>query len=215
VIDEILPRDVATAWLPGDAVPSALPPEEEAVLGSALEQRRRDFALGRQCARAAIAALGRAAGPLLSTASRAPSWPDGLVGSITHCAHYCAAAVADADAYWNVGIDAETDAPLPPGVDAMVLDDAERAWIARAPAGPSWDRLVFSAKETVFKTWHPLTGAWLGFHDAAVTVDAAAGQFVAALRPGLPVPVPPRLARLRGRFLIRAGVIATAIALSR
>ncbi|MBS0558672.1 MAG: 4'-phosphopantetheinyl transferase superfamily protein [Proteobacteria bacterium] len=215
MIKDILPHDVAAAWVPGDAAPEPLPPEEEAALVRAVEKRRREFALGRLCARRAITALGRAPVPLPSGPSRAPVWPAGLVGSITHCAPYCAAAVADAALYWGVGIDAEPDEPLPPGVAEMVLTGTERAWIAAAAPIPSWDRLVFSAKEAVFKVWHPLTGAWLGFHDADLSVDPDRGVFTATLLRAPPQPQAAPLRRLCGRFLVRGKVIVTAIALPR
>jgi len=215
MIEEILPRGVAAAWLPGDAVPEPLPREEEAALVRAVEKRRREFALGRSCARRAIAALGYTPVPLPPGPSRAPVWPAGLVGSITHCAPYCAAAVAEAAAYWGVGIDAEPDEALPPGVSGMVLTAAERGWIAAAPSGVCWDRLVFSAKEAVFKVWHPLTGAWLGFQDAELAVDPRGGAFEATLLRAPPPPTAAPLMRLSGRFLVRAKVIVTAIALTR
>ncbi len=43
------------------------------------------------------------------------------------------------------------------------------------PPGPSWDRLLFSAKESVYKAWFPLTGRWLGFEEAAITINPADG----------------------------------------
>jgi 4'-phosphopantetheinyl transferase EntD len=110
-----------------------------------------------------------------------------------------------------IGIDAEPDAALPPGLIGSVASGAEKAWIARqaaagptvcAAAGPTvcWDRLLFSAKEAVAKLWYPLTGDWLGFGQLAV-FPATAGTFDAHVAGS----------RLSGRWLARDGLIVTAV----
>ena len=65
-----------------------------------------------------------------------------------------------------VGIDAQPHGPLPPGVGASVTVAQEREMLGRLTrTGPSiqWDRLLFSAKEAIYKAWNPLTHRWLGF----------------------------------------------------
>ena len=44
-----------------------------------------------------------------------------------------------------------------------------------------WDRVLFSAKESIYKAWFPLTGRWLGFEEASLSIDPAAGTFAARL----------------------------------
>jgi enterobactin synthetase component D / holo-[acyl-carrier protein] synthase len=145
-----------------------------------------------------------------------------VVGSITHCAGYRAAAVARRA---DLGVDAEPDEPLPDGVLDQVSRPEERAWLAgpaaAAPGGPCWDRLLFCVKEAVYKAWFPLTGQWLGFEDAAVQL-AADGTFRAQLlvpgpllpgpRPGDPVPGGQRLTGFTGRWRSSHGLLLTAIA---
>jgi len=166
-------------------------------------RRRAEFAAGRACARAALAALGLPAAPVLAGRGGEPCWPAGVTGSITHCAGYraCAAArIADVAA---IGIDAEPDAGLPAGLIESVAGQAERAWIARhAASDPAvcWDRLLFSAKEAVGKLWYPLTGHWPGAGQLAV-FPAAAGTFEAHVAGS----------RLAGRWLARGGLIVTAV----
>jgi len=41
--------------------------------------------------------------------------------------------------------------------------------------------LLFSGKEAVFKAWFPMTGRWLDFKDAEVTVDPFSGAFNAKI----------------------------------
>jgi 4'-phosphopantetheinyl transferase EntD len=190
---------------PPDAV---LFPEEEAVVAAAVDKRRREFTTARVCARAALASLGLPATPILPGQRGAPGWPEGVVGSMTHCAGYRAAALAhDRDAL-TIGIDAEVHEALPVGVLDLVSLPAERARLRQLSAdepGVCWDRLLFSVKESVYKAWFPLTRTWLDFEEAEVTLDPSGG-FTAALL--VPAPVP----GFSGRWLVRDGLLLTAIA---
>jgi 4'-phosphopantetheinyl transferase superfamily len=69
----------------------------------------------------------------------------------------------------------------PRGVLEAISLPPERAMIARLAAavpGTCWDRLLFSAKESVYKAWFPLTRLWLEFSEAEVVIDPVAGTFV-------------------------------------
>jgi len=138
-------------------------------------------------------------------------WPDGVVGGITHCAGYRAAAVARTDDLAGLGIDAEPAEPLPEGVrDRVTLAD-ERAVLAelavREPA-IAWDKLVFCAKEAIYKVWFPAAGTWLGFEEARVLPDPD-GTFTAELLTAQPSPFH---GPLRGRWLARDGLVLAALA---
>ncbi|MGW6533332.1 4'-phosphopantetheinyl transferase family protein [Streptomyces venezuelae] len=198
---------------PADAV---LFPEEEAVVANAVAKRRNEFTTVRHCARTALARIGVPPAPILPGHRGAPGWPDGVVGSMTHCAGYRAAVVARAGEVTSVGIDAEPGEPLrDPDVLNLVADETERAVLAslgsRQPATP-WDRLLFSAKESVYKTWFPLTGRWLGFEDARVEL-APDGTFTARLLVEGPVVAGTELKGFSGRWTVRDGIAATAIVL--
>jgi 4'-phosphopantetheinyl transferase EntD len=65
--------------------------------------------------------------------------------------------------------DAEPDEPLPRGVLDDIALPLERERLG-ARDGPPPDRLLFSAKETVYKAWFPLARRWLGFDDVVVTL---------------------------------------------
>ena len=86
--------------------------------------------------------------------------------------------------------------------------------LARSAPGPSWDRMLFCAKETVYKTWFPLTGRWLGFEGADVTLDPA-GTFTARLLVPGAAPDGRALTAFAGRWLARRGLIVTAICVPR
>ncbi|WP_419998123.1 4'-phosphopantetheinyl transferase family protein [Streptomyces boninensis] len=139
-------------------------------MAGASAERRREFTTVRGCARAALAALGAARAPLVPGAMGAPRWPAGVVGSMTHCAGYRAAAVAATRDIAALGIDAEPREPLPPTVAAHLLHDAEAAWLRKVfPGGePPADRLVFSAKEAAYKAYSPWLGSRHGIRDFTV-----------------------------------------------
>ena len=183
--------------------------EEARALGAAVDARRREFTTGRACARQALAQLGLPAAPVARGAHGEPLWPPEVVGSITHCARYRAVALARRRDVLTVGIDAEPDAPLPAGVLATVASEEERRALAAHAAGACWDRVLFSAKEAVFKASFPLTGRMLGFEDAEVRIDPARGTFAARLLAGGP------LDAVHGRWLAADGIVATAVVVAR
>jgi 4'-phosphopantetheinyl transferase EntD len=195
--------------IPGDE--TALP-EERLALGAASAGRRREFGAGRACARMALAALGRPAVAILRGAQREPVWPRDVAGSITHCAGYCAAAVADSASVASLGIDAEPDEPLPAGILQRISRPEERGPLEVLPRGGAcWDRLLFCAKESVFKAWFPLFRCWLGFEDARVAFDATRSAFVASiLRSRVGGSGEVRL-RMRGRFGRERGILVAAV----
>ncbi|MDR0283885.1 MAG: 4'-phosphopantetheinyl transferase superfamily protein [Propionibacteriaceae bacterium] len=179
----VLPPAVAVVETRADHA-AELWPAEAAVVAGAAPARQAEFATGRWCARAALDALGEPAVPLVPGPRRAPSWPDGVVGSLTHCAGYRAAAVARANQFRAIGVDAEPNLPLSEAVLTRVSSEAERAGVGalgRSQPGIAWDRLLFSAKESVYKAWSVLTQAPLGFADAVVGFGAD-GTFAFALR---------------------------------
>lgn len=188
---------------------SGLLPEEARLVENAVNGRRWDFASGRTCARQALTDLGFPPAPILSGTHREPLWPEGVVGAITHTDGYAAAAVAPADRAVGVGIDAEPDAPLPDGVRRRIAFDEELTWLDSAPdVGVGHpDRLLFSAKEAVYKVWYPLARRWLGFDDARVEIDAGTRSFRATIAVDGPV------RRLDGRYDSIDGVILSAIEL--
>ncbi|MFF3866775.1 4'-phosphopantetheinyl transferase [Micromonospora sp. NPDC001898] len=210
---DLLPPEVAVAVAGSDDWAGELLPAERACLGErAVESRQRDFTAGRVCARRALTRLGVPAVALPSAPDRSPVWPAGVVGTITHTRGYCAAAAARADQVRSVGMDAEQHRELNAGVRRLIGLPEEWDGCARLPAGVSWPAVLFSAKETVYKVWHPIVGTWLDFHDALVELDPDSGLFTARIAAArldaAPVPDPP--ATITGRFAVDAGLVRTA-----
>ncbi|GLY88668.1 4'-phosphopantetheinyl transferase [Actinoallomurus iriomotensis] len=215
MIERILPPQVASADAFDDRGAVVLFPEEEAAVARAVDKRRREFTTARGCARRALAVLGLPPAPIVPGERGAPGWPAGVVGSMTHCDGYRASAVAWEKEVRTVGLDAEPNGPLPDGVLEAVTGPAERAWIERRDgdgSGVCWDRLLFSAKESVYKAWFPLTRRWLGFEEAVVTPDPDAGTFTARLCVPGPVVDGRALTGFTGRWIVDRGLVVTAIA---
>ena len=214
-MDDLLPAGAHAVEMFTDPPGARLLPAEEAALGDAGAKRRAEFTTTRICARQALLRLGLAGVPVIPGPDRAPRWPAGVVGSITHCPGYRAAVVARAGRYASLGIDAEPVGPLPDLVVRRIALNSERVWLAELAAtrpGVCWDRLLFSAKESVYKAWYPLARRWLGFRDARLTVDPQQATFHAELLVPGPTFGTGELTGFTGRWLVRDGFVLTAIA---
>jgi 4'-phosphopantetheinyl transferase EntD len=214
MLAELLPSEVQSTEVFGDGCDDGeLLPAEKAVVAGASDKRRREFTGVRVCARLALARAGFRPAPILPGPTGAPQWPSGVVGSVTHCDGYRAAAVARDAAFAAIGIDAEPNAPLPAGVLAKVASESEQAALAalaRQTREICWDRMIFSAKEAVYKAWSPATGRWLGFTDAEVDLDPG-GMFTARLLVTGPLVGGRPLITYHGSWAVGRGVVVTAV----
>ena len=125
-MDNLMPPEVAFAQAREDASMDTMWPEEIEAMSSTTESRRREYATVRHCARQALSILGIDPVPILNDDKRCPQWPTGIVGSMTHCRGYRAAAVARAESYRTLGLDAEPALALPPGVLMRITNESER-----------------------------------------------------------------------------------------
>jgi 4'-phosphopantetheinyl transferase EntD len=208
----LLDPRIAVAEAPLSGAPPDLPADEAFSIAHAIPRRRLEFATGRDCARRAMAALGHARASIPRGQDRAPIWPDGLVGNITHTDDWVAAAVARRDqGFAAIGIDLEPAAALPPDLWAPVCAPEEQAklTVIRGITPGLAARLAFCMKEAAFKCQYTLSRAMLEFVDLAIDVDAEAGTFAATYRKAVP---PFDIHdRLFGRFTIAADHIASAV----
>ncbi|WP_405717128.1 4'-phosphopantetheinyl transferase [Streptomyces sp. NBC_00046] len=218
MIEKILPSRVAVAEAFSDLPDAVLLPGEEELAHSFVDKRRGEFATTRHCARTALGSLGIAPVPILKGERGAPLWPENTVGSLTHCTGYRGAVVAHRTDVRSVGIDAEGDAPLPGDVHnsiALVTEQRRERGLRSAHPGINWDRLLFSAKEAVYKAWFPLTHRWLGFEEADIELrpdgSFTAELLVSDLRPAAGTGAPVVPAGFSGRWLAEDGLLLTAI----
>jgi len=210
VIGSISQRPLAAvdtrADLPGSAAP--LHHAERAYIAGAMEARYREFVTARACARRALTLLGLPEQAIPPGAGGEPSWPPGVVGSITHCGGYRGAVVGRSADVAAIGIDAEPNEPLPAGVLAAISTRHERTQAGESRAArPAvcWDRLLWCAKEAVCKAWYPLARRPLEAGLVQVLVAAGGQTFSARLREPGPV--------FDGRWLLHDGLLLTVVTL--
>ena len=126
---------MASAELYGDPPDLTPLPEEEPLIARSVAKRRNEFITVRYCARQALGELGLAPVPILKGDKGEPCWPDGVVGSLTHCEGFRGAVVGRSTEVRSVGIDAEPHGVLPNGVLDAISLPAERAELRRCPPG--------------------------------------------------------------------------------
>src|SRR5690349_22689355 len=217
LLSNVLPGAVVAAEMYDDPPDLTPLPEEEPLIAKSVAKRRNEFITVRYCARQALGELGVPPVPILKGEKGEPCWPDGVVGSLTHCTGYRGAVVGRTDAVRSVGIDAEPHEVLPDGVLNAISLEEERHEISALPAGLHWDRILFCAKEATYKAWFPLTRRWLGFEDAHITFDVdgsgTAGGFESRILIDPAATSGPPLQTLSGRWSVRDGLALTAIVL--
>jgi 4'-phosphopantetheinyl transferase EntD len=210
--EQLFPEGVSLVTRSGRSDVSALFPEELRSMTRATPARQREFALGRCCAREALAMLGGPCVAIPVGRFRDPVWPFGYVGSITHCKGFCAVAVArtlpasGCPAIRGLGLHGEPAVSLPEELTGIVCSAKECEWLAsRQDDGLPWDRLFFCAKESVYKCLFPITHRFLEFRDMGVRFEAAHGSFDVTLPSLYGSP-----SHLAGRYLIQNGLVLSA-----
>jgi 4'-phosphopantetheinyl transferase EntD len=163
----------------------------------AIPRRLREYAAGRHALRQAMAQLGLPAVAIPMNPDRSPALPPGLAASITHSTDACLAAAMTGAR--GLGIDLEPDAPLPSDLATEILTPQEQ--------GQPDARLIFSAKEALYKAQYPTSLALFGYDAVAITLEPGAftGTFLRAM-PGFPAGT-----RLSGRWTRAEGHILTAL----
>lgn len=191
-IAALFPTDVAVCIADAAMYHGILFAAEAALVAGAVAKRRQEFTAGRHAARAALARLGTPPGPLLQTSRRAPAWPEGTVGSITHCQGFCCAVATRSAQARSLGMDAESSDALEDQLAALVCGPAELAHFTELPRlrCGNWPKLAFGAKEAFYKCVDPLLGELLDFDEVAVRFapdpSGDQGEFaISMLRPGL------------------------------
>jgi 4'-phosphopantetheinyl transferase EntD len=209
MIESLLPPTVRVGESFTDRSDIVLHPQEREAIARAVETRRREFTTVRGCARDALSALGVELAPIVPGPRGEPVWPPGVVGSMTHCPGYRAAAVARGADVRSVGIDAEVDQPLPAGLLERISLPEERVRLTELDQGVSADRLLFCVKETIYKAWFPLTHRSLDFQEASVMLHRD-GTFTAAVALDEPAESSSWPTGFSGRWLARNGLVLSA-----
>lgn len=206
---------VAMAWTDPRAPMPRLMGDEVLSVEQVAPARAREFGAGRAAARTAMEMLGQCPRPVLQGEDRAPVWPPGLTGSITHSARDCLAVVTDDTDIRALGLDLEPAIALESALWPVVCTPPEIAWLASL--GPSqrghFAKLIFSAKEATYKAQYVVSHTLLDFHDITLSVDLGANTFTACFNTDIAGFNAGR--QIEGRFALLSGSLLTAVELRR
>jgi len=151
---------------------------------------RRASGAARWIAHGLLADVGVNGFAILRAPSGTPVWPDGITGSLAHDDDMAVAAVAHVAHIASLGIDVEPAQPLPDDILALVATPADRTNAAeRHLAG----RILFCAKEAVYKAVYPLDREVLGYEDITVDLDAGRAMTKSGRNVSLAYCVAPRV----------------------
>ena len=161
-------------------------PEEKTFLNKLSSTRRQiEFSQGRSCAHQALAKFKLEAEPIPRNAkTREPCWPEAVRGSITHSGEYAAAAAGLADDVSGIGIDLESLSRVVDfNISRHVCVEKELEWLKTlSPTKANHGlRIIFSAKESIFKCLFPISKTYLYFKDATVEIDEDSAEFTFTL----------------------------------
>ncbi|MBO9400973.1 4'-phosphopantetheinyl transferase superfamily protein [Shimia sp. R9_3] len=178
---QIAPKAVAVAVSDPRGSLAVVWPEEAPAIAKAVPARRREFAAGRHAARMAMRDLGVAEQAIPAGQDRAPIWPEGLTGSISHDETSCIALLGLQEDFHALGVDVEPVEALPANVIDEVCTQRELDGLLALPADlrARDARRLFCAKEAVFKAQYPLTGCLFDFKTLEITWPETTTHFTA------------------------------------
>jgi len=170
LLADLTGRDLAIAWAPLEALSGDPHPDEWEDIASAVPNRQKEFAAGRELARALSDQLGLPPAPLRRAEDRAPLWPADRTGSLSHCNTLCVAAVGKRNAVQSVGVDVETIGRVEEKLWPTLFTEKEADYFSSLAQDTVAleTTLFFSAKEAFYKCQYPLTREWVGFQDVEV-----------------------------------------------
>ena len=137
--------------------------------------RKEHYRSGRICAGEVLSKLGTIGQPVLrDPQTREPLWPEGISGAITHSGNWAAAAAGKTSDVLGIGIDLEDlERQVDSRISRHVCIPEEQKWLQECEEECLEQNLkiIFSAKESIFKAFFPYTRTYLHFHDARILME--------------------------------------------
>ena len=137
--------------------------------------RKEHYRSGRICAGEVLSKLGTLGQPVLrDPQTREPLWPEGISGAITHSGNWAAAAAGKTSDVLGIGIDLEDlERQVDSRISRHVCIPEEQKWLQECGEECLEQNLkiIFSAKESIFKAFFPYTRTYLHFHDARILME--------------------------------------------
>jgi 4'-phosphopantetheinyl transferase EntD len=208
-LDKLLPPNTVFAAEDSIDPTDRLDSTELAAIAKAVDKRRREFTLGRFCARAAMRRLGVPVAAVPVGERREPLWPEGIVGSISHSGSHAVAVVARSRDYVSLGVDVEIARSLEVGIRERIGTAEELRDIAGHPLCIDLEpaasaALLFAAKEAIYKCCFPVAREFLSFEDVRwlpIGPDRFRAEPVGNGKPASRIP----LQKIQGRMTLDAG----------
>jgi 4'-phosphopantetheinyl transferase EntD len=144
-----------------------LHPEEAVYVERAVAKRRNEFATGRALARSALTELGFPDFVLRPDSERAPIWPEGITGSISHSSTQAIVVAGREADLGSIGVDIEDERELEPRLWRILFTPEEIAYLETAP---EMGLVFFSAKEALYKAQYPRTRRFVAYREAVLRV---------------------------------------------
>ena len=168
-MQNIIDINLRTFFTVNDEVHFLTEVEKKLTLGYS-EKRLIDFSNGRYCAKKALLELGIEDVSILIGKDREPIWPEGIVGSISHCDALVGAIVAKKSDHISLGLDIEEIGRVTPDLYDLVFTENEKRYLSSFTGRKLQEQstLIFSIKEAFYKFQHPITKTFLDFLDVEV-----------------------------------------------
>lgn len=137
-------------------------------------KRLTDFSTGRYCATKALEQMRIKDATIPIGEDREPIWPEGIVGSISHCDSLTGAIVAKSSDHISLGIDIEEIGRVTPDLWDLVFTENEKNYLSGLSEKEVLiqSTAIFSAKEAFYKFQYPITRTFLDFLDVEVALPS-------------------------------------------
>lgn len=135
-------------------------------------KRLSDFSTGRYCAMKALEQIGIQNVIIPIGKDREPIWPEGIVGSISHCESLTGAIVSRKADHISLGLDIEEIGRVTADLWPYVFTDKEIEYLNTLPIDQQEliCTSIFSLKEAFYKFQFPITNLFLDFLDVEVQI---------------------------------------------
>lgn len=170
-IKEILPDNIEIYEILGEPKELIVDPREKYLAKYMVPQRALEFLAGRFAAQCTLNALGVSGEAVLRGKAGEPIWPEGVVGSITHCKGYVAAATGVSALYASIGIDVEIRKILPEETIPYIFNRLDIDKYKDKIYGNIVGSIMFSAKESVIKAYYFLNKKIIHFNDISIILN--------------------------------------------
>lgn len=185
---------------------------EEAQIAGASTPRRNEYATGRSLAHRALIELGHPPRHIINRKSLEPEWPQGIVGSISHCKTVVCVALSRRQNLNSIGIDVELEGRLTKRSLKRILTETEYYNLKNLDTLEQLAKAtkIFSGKESIYKCTSSAWNVRFGFKD--ITIDLNSSDDTFSVRPESSTSQAMRWEKFEGRVKSSSGfVVSSAI----